>query len=190
MVNLILEPDTQLVTIEDPDPTVSVLWDRAVQQAVINTSPEPTIASRAYSMMHTAIFDAWATYAPVAIATIYGDNWQRPKAENTAANKQKAMSYAAYGVVSELFPGEIRIFERLMTDLGYDRDLATFNPSTPEGIGTLAAGSLLTSRHDDGSNQLGNNLLGQAGVPYADISGYEYINHDEHQIVDLDLQKR
>ncbi len=62
-------------------------------------------------------------YDPVAISTTYGDNWQRPGAENTAANKQKAMSYAAYEVVSDLFPGQIRIFEHLMTDLGYDRDL-------------------------------------------------------------------
>ena len=70
MVDFYLEADTQLVTIEDPDPTVSVLWDKAVQQAVINTNPEPTVASRAYSLMHTAVFDAWAAYDPMAIADL------------------------------------------------------------------------------------------------------------------------
>ena len=49
MVDLNLEADTQLVTVTDPDPTVSVLWDKAVQQAVIDTSPGPTVASRTYS---------------------------------------------------------------------------------------------------------------------------------------------
>ena len=188
MVDLTLEPDTQLVTVTDPDPTVSVLWDKAVQQAVIDTSPGPTVASRAYSLMHTAIFDAWAAYDPTAIATTFGDDWQRPNAENTDANKHKAMSYAAYEVVSDLFPGEIRIFDRLMADFDYDLDPTTISDlTTPEGIGKYAADSILKSHYDDGSNQLGNNLKGDLGVPYSDISGYEYTNLNEHQIVDLDL---
>ncbi|MEM8800853.1 MAG: hypothetical protein AAGF15_12350, partial [Pseudomonadota bacterium] len=55
---------TQVVTINDPDPTVSVIWDRTVQQAVIDSSEPagPTIASRAYAMMHTAMYDAWSSY--------------------------------------------------------------------------------------------------------------------------------
>ena len=187
MVDLVLEPQTQLVTIEDDSPTISVLWDRVVQQAVINTHPGPTVASRAYSMMHTAIFDAWATYDPVAIATTYGDQWQRPSSENTEANKQKAMSYAAYEVVSDLFPQEITSFDGLMADLGYDLHPANCNLTTPEGIGLLAADSILKFRHDDGSNQLGNDINGELGIPYSDTSGYEYINKDEHQITDLDL---
>ena len=188
MVDLNLDADTQLVTVTDPDPTVSVLWDKAVQQAVINTSPGPTVASRAYSLMHTAIFDAWAAYDPVAIATTFGDDWQRPELKNTDANKQKAMSYAAYEVVSDLFPGEIRIFDRLMADFDYDLDPTTSSLlTTPEGIGNLAADSILKSHYDDGSNQLGDNSLGDLGVPYSDISGYEYINSDEDHIENLDL---
>ena len=188
MVELNLEPDTQLVTVSDPDPTVSVLWDRAVQQAVINTNPGPTVASRAYSLMHTAMFNAWATYDPVAIATTYGDNWQRPEAENTAANKQKAMSYAAYEVVSDLFPGQIRHFNRLMADFDYDTEaVRTSDLTTPAGIGNYAANSLSISHYGDGANQLGDSLSGEAGVPYSDISGYQYTNSDKDGIVDLDL---
>ena len=188
MVDFTLEPDTQLVTVTDPDPTVSVLWDKAVQQAVINTSPGPTVASRAYSLMHTAIFDAWAAYDPTAIATTLGDDWQRPSVENTTANKQKAMSYAAYEVVSDLFPGQIRHFDRLMAESDYDLEpTTTLDLTTPEGIGKLAADSILKSHSRDGSNQLGDSYLGDLGVPYSDISGYEYVNSDFDQIVDLDL---
>ena len=188
MVDLTLEPDTQLVTVSDPDPTVSVLWDKAVQQAVINTSPGPTVASRAYSLMHTAIFDAWAAYDPTAIATTFGSDWQRPETENTDANKQKAMSYAAYEVVSDLFPGEIRHFDRLMSDFDYELEPTTATDlTTPEGIGKYAADSILKSHSRDGSNQLGNNSFGDLGVPYSDISGYEYTNQDKDHIVDLDL---
>ena len=53
-----LNPDSQRVTVDDPTPTVSVQWDRAVQEAVINTAPGLTVASRAYGMLHTAMFDA------------------------------------------------------------------------------------------------------------------------------------
>lgn len=188
MVDLNLDADTQLVTVTDPDPTVSVLWDKAVQQAVINTSPGPTVASRAYSLMHTAVFDAWAAYDPTAISTTFGDDWQRPEAENTTANKQKAMSYAAYEVVSDLFPGEVRHFDRLMADLNYDLEPTTATDlTTPEGIGNLAADSILKSHYDDGSNQLGDSYLGDLGVPYSDISGYEYANTDKDHITDLDL---
>ena len=59
MTILTLDPDTQLTTVNDPSPTVSVLWDQAVQQAVINTAPGPTVASRAYAMLHTAMFAAY-----------------------------------------------------------------------------------------------------------------------------------
>ena len=71
---LILDSETQLVTVDDPTPTISVRWDRAAQQAVINTAVGPTIGSRAYAIVHTAMFDAWAAYDPVAIATQLGDD--------------------------------------------------------------------------------------------------------------------
>ena len=186
MVDLILESDTQLVTVNDSDPTVSVLWDRAVQQAVINTNPGPTIASRAYSMTHTAIFDAWATYDPVAIATTYGDKGQRPIAENTAVNKQKAMSHAAYEVLRDLFPGEITLFDEVMSDLDYSLSgVSSKDMSTPEGIGSFAANALLEFRYDDGSNQLGTDIAGIAGVPYSDTKDYKYLNHDTESMVSL-----
>ena len=36
----------------------SSFWSAAVQQAVINTNQGSTVASLAYSLMHTAVFDA------------------------------------------------------------------------------------------------------------------------------------
>ena len=101
---LVLAPKTQWVTVNDPSPTISVQWDNVAQQAVINTAVGPTIASRAYSMVHTAMFDAWAAYDSVAIATQLGDELQHPEAENTDANKIEAMSFAAYRVLSEFVP--------------------------------------------------------------------------------------
>ena len=115
-INLTVDPETQLVTVEDVSPSISVLWDRAVQQAVINTAPGPTVASRAYGILHTATYDAWSAYDPLATSTQLGDNLQRPQSENTDANKTEAMSFAAYRVLSELFPTEVEIFNDVMSE--------------------------------------------------------------------------
>ncbi|MDJ0514701.1 MAG: calcium-binding protein [Trichodesmium sp. MO_231.B1] len=175
MNELQLDPNTQLVTVNDPSPTISVLWDRAVQQAVINTAPGPTVASRAYSMVHTAIYDAWAAYDPLAVGTQLGDDLQRPESENTEANKAEAMSFSAYRVLTDLFPDQVEIFNDVMETLGFDIDDDEFNEddlSDPAVIGTLTAEALLAFRQNDGSNQLGNNPNGD-GTPYSDISGYQ-----------------
>jgi hypothetical protein len=184
MENLIVNPETQLVTLEDPSPTVSVLWDRAIQQAVVNTAPGPTVASRAYGMVHTAIFDAWAAYDQQAIATQLGDALQRPEAEVTAANKQEAISYAAYEVAKDLFPSQIAIFYAQMKELGYDPQQKTTDLTTPAGVGQASAQALLDFRHHDGSNQLGDDPAGN-GIPYGDVTNYQPTNSPQ-AILDLE----
>ncbi|MDY7021147.1 MAG: calcium-binding protein, partial [Cyanobacteriota bacterium] len=172
-IELILNPDTQLVTVNDDSPTPSVLWDRAAQQAVIDSAVGPTVASRAYGMVHTAMFDAWAAYDPTAIATQLGDDLQRPEAENTDANKTEAMSYSAYRVLTDLFPEQTEIFDQVMAELGFDPANATTDTTTPAGIGNVSANALLEFRHQDGSNQLNN---------YANTTDYEAVNTPEEQI--------
>ena len=184
MANLTVNPDTQLVSVVDPGPTVSVLWDRAIQEAVIAAAPGPTIASRAFGMMHTAIFDAWAAYDSKAIATQLGDHLQRPEIEVTAENKQEAVSYAAYRVARDLFPEQTAIFDALMEELGYDPDRNTLDVATPAGVGNISAQTLLEFRYGDGSNQLGKDR--SDGSSYSDITGYQPPNNPD-EITGLDL---
>jgi Ca2+-binding RTX toxin-like protein len=176
MENLVLDPVSQLVTVDNPSPTISVQWDQAVQQAVINTSPGPTIASRAYSILHTAMYDAWSAYDPNAISTQAGDSLQRPLTENTEANKNEAMSFAAYRVLNELFPTQKTIFDQLMSDLGFDISNTTTDPTIPAGIGNISAESLMQFRHNDGSNQLNG---------FVDTTGYQPVNSSIDSIVDI-----
>ena len=174
-VELILDPNTQLVNINDPSPTISVLWDQAAQQAVTETKLGPTVGSRAYSMVHTAMFDAWAAYDPTAIATQLGDQLQRPEAENTDAHKTEAMSYSAYRVLTDLFPEQVEIFDQLMADLGFDPNNTTSDTTTAAGIGNVSANALLEFRQQDGSNQLND---------YANTTDYQAVNTPE-QLVDI-----
>ncbi|MEB3280463.1 MAG: calcium-binding protein [Lyngbya sp.] len=175
-VELIVDPEDQGVSVNDPSPTISVLWDQAAQQAVIETKVGPTVASRAYSMVHTGMFDAWAAYDDTAIATQLGDTLQRPEAENTDANKIEAMSYSAYRVLTELFPEQVEIFNSLMVELGFDPNNTTTDTTTPAGIGNVTAVALLEFRRQDGSNPLNN---------YASTTDYQPVNTPE-QVVDLE----
>ncbi|NEQ37747.1 MAG: calcium-binding protein [Okeania sp. SIO3I5] len=181
MTELQVDPNTQLVTVDDPSPTISVLWDRAVQQAVINTRVGPTVASRAYSMVHTAIYDAWAAYDPSAVATQLGDDLQRPEFENTEANKAEAMSFSAYRVLTDLFPDQVEVFNGVMATLELDPNNTTTDTTTPAGIGNVSGQALLAFRHNDGSNQLGDDPNGN-GTPYSDITGYQPQNPAGDQI--------
>lgn len=172
VVKLKLDPKTQLVTVKDPTPTVSVQWDKAVQQAVVNTNPGPTIASRAYAMMHTAMYDAWSAYDETAISTQLDDDLQRPKNEIIEANKSEAMSHAAYQVLTDLFGNETEAFNGLMTKLKYDPN----SNSTAAQVGKQMASTLLSVRHNDGSNQLGESEKGILGVPYSNTTEYKPVN--------------
>ena len=177
-VELLLNPDTQLVTVEDSSPTVSVQWDRVVQKAVINTRVGPTIAARAYAIMHTAMFNAWSAYSLEAISSQTGDDLQRPLSEFTNANKIEAMSFAAYRVLSELFPESenVALFDGLMAFLGLDIGNATTNAATAAGIGNLSADTLMVVRRADGSNQKNG---------YADTTGYAPTNSNTSSIIDV-----
>ncbi len=145
-------------------------WNNAALNAIVNTSPGPTVAARALSLLHTGIFDAWAAYDPVAIGTQL-PNLQRPDSENTFENKNEAISFAAYSTLVDLFPNQVSLFDNVLANLGYNPTNPT---STAAGIGNQAAKALLDFRHNDGSNQLGN--LSASGIPYSDYTGYTPVN--------------
>ena len=150
---LILDPVSQLVTTTDATPTISVIWDRAVQKAVITAADGPTVASRAYGILHTAMFDAWAAYDTNAVGTQLGDDLQRSPAENTTENKAEAMSFAAYRVLTELFSEQADLFSSVMAELGYDTTNTTTNTTAAAGIGNVSAEALMAYRRNDGANQ-------------------------------------
>ena len=155
-----------------PGDNVALVWDEAVLQGIRDTLPGPTIAARALAVTHTAMFDAWAAYDERAVPTRPHRGWRRPAAESTDANRAKAVSYAGYRVVRDLFPSDAAALDLLMGQLGYDIADASTDAATPSGIGNTAAASVLAFRHGDGSNQLGNLHPG----PYSDYTGYAAVN--------------
>jgi hypothetical protein len=167
-----------------------LLWDDQLLD-VIRAYPAqtgPTIAARALGVAHTATYDAWAAYDPVAKVTRPDGPAQQQASRNTLANQQEAISYAAYRVLIDLFPpgsfpstGAYQTPDVLLTSLGYDPNNTTLasttdTAATPAGVGNRAAKAVLDYRHADGSNQLGNDPNGTPGIPYSDTTGYKPVN--------------
>ena len=158
-----------LFTFEQYPPSVSdnvvLQWDEELLQAVRALPPGPTVTARAISVVHTAIFDAWAAYDPLARGTRLGTSLRRPAAERTPANKNKAISFAAYKALVDLFPARRADFTEQMSYLGYAVDDS--DASTAASVGNMAAQAVIDYRHADGSNQLNG---------YADTTGYQPVN--------------
>jgi uncharacterized protein DUF6851/vanadium-dependent haloperoxidase-like protein len=127
----------------------------------------PPIVARALAIAHTCMYDAWAAYDAVAVGTTDLDprgSRRRPVQERTDANKAKAISFAAYRCLTNLYPdGSLRLSAMLVSQ-GYsldetcatDDDCRGANPATPAGMGNLAAQEVIDARRHDGSNQYGD----------------------------------
>ena len=146
-----------------PTPNAAIQWNNAALQAIRDVSPGPTIGSRALAIMHTCMYDAWATYDKSALPT-------RPNGiprQKTPKDVTQAVSYAAYRAMMDLFPTEAAVFNSLMQSLGFDPNNTTTDIKTQAGVGNVAAQAVITYRHGDGSNQLNG---------YADTTGYVPVN--------------
>jgi hypothetical protein len=142
-----------------------LVWNEETLESIRKLPPAPTVAARALAIVHTAIYDAWAAYDPLAVGTRLGAGLRQPEAERTQANKDKAVSYAAYTTLMDLFPARQSLFTDKMKGL-YGEAFAA-DTSAPAMVGFTAAQAVLDYRHSDGSNQANG---------YADTSGYQPVN--------------
>src|SRR4029453_11378461 len=105
-----------VVTVGRPRPAAAadgdnfaLVWNQETLESIRKLPPAPTVAARALAMVHTAIYDAWAAYDPLAVGTRLGASLRQPEAERTQANKDKAVSFAAYLALADLFPARHQV---------------------------------------------------------------------------------
>jgi hypothetical protein len=146
--------------------------------------PRPTVGSRMLAVIVTAMYDAWAAYDEKAVGTRLGSKLRRPAAECSDANKVKAIAYAMYRAMLDIFPEDAKWLAEQMTQHGYDPTDSSTDLSTPAGVGNTAAAALIAYRHHDGANQLGDEV-GCNGVPYSDYTYYKPVNPPD-KIIDPD----
>ena len=85
---------------------VILLWNEELL-ATIRANPPgtgPTVAARALGVLHTATYDAWEAYDPTAKSTLPNGIPEPQASSNVAADKAKAISFAAYTTLTDLFP--------------------------------------------------------------------------------------
>ena len=86
--------------------SVVLAWNQQVLDTIVRSKLSPTVAARALAVVHTAVYDAWAAYDPVAVGTRLGGTLRQPATERTVDNKNKAVSFAAYAALVDLFPAD------------------------------------------------------------------------------------
>ncbi len=181
-------PTTARVIASARPPSFASTWlDIALEATardVDKRSPRPAVLSRTLAISLTAMFDAWAAYDNKAVGTRLGAKLRRPREERTEERKRAAISYAMFEALSYVYPTDVAFAAGELKRLGYDPAKASVDPTTPEGIGTLAAREVIASRRGDGSNQEGN-APGGNGEPYSDTTGYTPLNPVD-RIIDPD----
>jgi hypothetical protein len=155
-------------------------WDEELLQTIRSYPADtgPTVTSRALGVLHTATYDAWAAYDATAVPTMDNGNARvTDPSQRTDTNKTKAISWAAYRVLRDLFghlPG-------IDTKVDYDGqmkelfgDAWALDASPDRTIGEKAAAAVIAYRHRDGANQLGNEPgTTPPGTRYGDYTGYD-----------------
>ena len=119
---------------------VLLRWNNAFLQGVRESKLGPPMVSRALAVAHTCIFDAWAAYDRLAVGTRLGGALRRPARERSLANKEQAISFAAYRAAADLFPPSVAtVFDPLMASLGFDAADHSLDARTPTGIGSCCS---------------------------------------------------
>jgi len=152
-------------------------WNAAALAEIRVGKLGPPIAARALAIAHTCMYEAWVAYDEVAVGTVLGGLLRRPAPEHTGANRAKALSFAAYRCLRDLFPSAASALRLTAVFAGQGNDPADTSTdiTTPSGIGNTAAAAVIQDRRNDGSNQYGD-VPGSAGTPYSDYTGYVPLN--------------
>ncbi|CAN5878500.1 vanadium-dependent haloperoxidase [soil metagenome] len=136
-------------------------WNSAALEAVRRSTLGPPAVARALAIVHTCMYDAWAASDPIAVGVQYHVKDPSAGAEE---HKARAVSYAAYRALLNLFPAQRPLFDGVMGELGLD-PLDQSDPDSVRGVAAAQAG--LDAREFDRANQGGN---------YADHTGYVPVN--------------
>lgn len=172
-----------------PPPNVVIQWSNAALEGARDARLGAPAVARGLSIVHICMYDAWAAYDERAVGTQLGGVLRRPATKRTQANKERAISYAAYRALIDVMPVDTQsVYAPLMKQLGHDPTDNSTDIETPTGIGNVACAAVLEFRHHDKSNQLGemdstaaenagkNGIRMSAIGAYSDWSGYRPVN--------------
>ena len=148
--------------------TVVAEWNETALAEVRNSKLGPPATARALAIAHTCMYDAWAAYNKAALGAVTADRLRQPSSERTNANREKAISHAAYNCLLNLYPAGAQRLRAAMLAQGHNPDDQRLSTTDAAGVGNTVAQAVIASRRNDGSNQYGTLASGA----YADYTGY------------------
>ena len=153
------------------DDTVAQQWNEALLSAIRLDFPAPTVHARNLYHSSTAMWDAWAAYDGMGQGVFFTDK-VNPISDITI-ERDEAISYAAYRVLSQRYTHAVdpiasqTIFDDLMDDLGYDKNITTMVGNSAAAVGNRVAAQVLAATLYDGANEAND---------YEDDTGYLPVN--------------
>jgi uncharacterized protein DUF6851 len=141
-----------------PQWSVARMWDEALLDAIRRALPNPPVHARNLFHLSVAMWDAWAAYDPRAHGYLTA---QKVAAQDVAAARNEAISYAAYRVLGKRFAkavggiGSLQEFDEVMESLCYATDNQTTSGDMPAALGNRIAEAVLDYGLTDGSNEAG-----------------------------------
>lgn len=165
------------------DHSVARQWSEVQLDAIRLDVPRPTVHARNLFHLSSVMYDAWAVYDGTASTYLLGNSFAGHSCSfegidmstDTEADRETAISYAAYQLLSHRFassPGaseSLAMFDALMDELGYDTAIAStdYQMGGAAELGNYIAECMITAGLQDGANEAND---------YATIS-YEPLNN-------------
>jgi hypothetical protein len=143
---------------DNPTWSVARRWDEALLDAIRRALPNPPVHAR--NLFHTsvAMWDAWATYDPVARGYV---STAKVVTSNPAQARAEAISFSAWGVLTARFRNangaddSLAEFDATLRSLCYPVSLATTaTGDDPAAVGTRIAAAVLAAGLNDGAREV------------------------------------
>ncbi|MDX1627404.1 MAG: T9SS type A sorting domain-containing protein [Fulvivirga sp.] len=149
--------------------SVARQWNEMLLEAIRNDFARPTVHAR--NLFHTSVvmYDAWSAYEHTSETFFLGKTLGDFHCayggiaipEEVRAAQEKAISYAAYRLLSHRFansPGAVESqhrFDSLFQALGYDPNVVStdYTQGDPAALGNYLADQMIDFGHQDGANE-------------------------------------
>lgn len=136
--------------------SVARLWDEALLDAIRRDFPAPTVHARNLFHASAAMWDAWAAYDPAADG-VFVD--VAADARNVVPARKKAISYAAYRLLTHRYQGAVgaaeslRQFDELMAALCYPTARSSTKVDSAAAVGNRIAARIIATELRDGAHE-------------------------------------